>query len=181
MPSTSSYPQFLTNTPLHPSFDTDIRDTHLIYDYAAQNSETGEPEKWRYELWCFSPTRCVYAIHGGPMAGRSNYQTCTWQCIRPGELWQCNWLEETGTIVSLVYDIKERRVTTMIAFSRGHWEKSEEAKGDKRRKEDFERWRRLAEIGTQTERFVLCEQAEVVEVFRGRGSLEGVKEDAVTF
>jgi hypothetical protein len=57
-------PDFLTNTPLHQSFDEDIRDTHLIYDYDAQD-ENGNPEKWRYELWCFSDTRVVYAIHGG--------------------------------------------------------------------------------------------------------------------
>ena len=37
-------PAFQTNTPLHPSFETDIRDTHLIYDYDAANPETGEPE-----------------------------------------------------------------------------------------------------------------------------------------
>lgn len=41
-------PEFLTNTPLHPSFDRDIRDTHLIYDYDAQDAN-GKPEKWRYE------------------------------------------------------------------------------------------------------------------------------------
>ena len=35
----------------------------------------------------------MYKIHGGPMAGRANFQTCSFQCIRPGELWQCNWLE----------------------------------------------------------------------------------------
>lgn len=46
-----------------------------------------------YIRWFFSPTRIVYAIHGGPMAGRINYQTASYQCIRPGELWQCNWLE----------------------------------------------------------------------------------------
>jgi phenolic acid decarboxylase len=65
---------FQTNTPLHPSFDTDIKDTHLIYDYDAANPETGKPEKWRYEMWFFSHNRIVYAIHGGPMAGRLNYQ-----------------------------------------------------------------------------------------------------------
>lgn len=42
-------PEFLTNTPLHPSFDRDIRDTHLIYDYDAQDAN-GNPEKWRYEM-----------------------------------------------------------------------------------------------------------------------------------
>ena len=43
--------------------------------------------------WFFSEKRVVYKIHGGPMAGRVNYQTASYQCIRPGELWQCNWLE----------------------------------------------------------------------------------------
>ena len=74
------------------------------------------------------------------MAGRTNFQTCTFQCIRPGELWQCNWLEgtmphpgddqlspatdqraptETGSIISLVYDIPQKRITTLLAFSKG--------------------------------------------------------------
>lgn len=75
-----------------PQFNKDIKDVHLIYDYDAQDSN-GNPEKWRYEMWFFSSTRIVYKIHGGPMAGRTNFQTASYQCIRPGELWQCNWLE----------------------------------------------------------------------------------------
>lgn len=75
------------------------------------------------------------------MAGRTNFQACSFQCIRPGELWQCNWLEgrnpypevypssqrlmraisaETGTVVSLVYDIHKKRITTLLAFSKGN-------------------------------------------------------------
>ncbi|KAK4128282.1 hypothetical protein N657DRAFT_695364, partial [Parathielavia appendiculata] len=50
------------------------------------------------------------------MAGRMNYQRTTYQCIHPGELWQINWLEETATVVS-VYDIREKRMKTMISFS----------------------------------------------------------------
>ncbi|KAL1297879.1 hypothetical protein AAFC00_006400 [Neodothiora populina] len=130
---------FKTNTPLHPSFDKDVRDAHLIYDYDASNPETGEPEKWRYEMWFVSPERIVYAIHGGPMAGRYNYQTCQFQCVRPGEIWQCNWLEETGTICSLVWDIKEKTITTLLGFSKGHWDYPEKAHGDKRNPEDFKR------------------------------------------
>lgn len=173
-------PHFLTNTDLHPSFDKDIRDTHLIYDYNAQ-AEDGTPEKWRYEMWFFSHNRIVYAIHGGPMAGRINYQTATYQCIRPGELWQCNWLEETGTICSLVYDIKEQRITTLIAFSKGHWENAKEARGDKRKGEDFDRWRGLAKLGCQTDRFMLSEQADILENFKGKGDLVPIEEDAPTF
>ncbi|KAF2855485.1 hypothetical protein T440DRAFT_474895 [Plenodomus tracheiphilus IPT5] len=175
-------PDYLTNTSLDASFDEDIRDTHLFYEYNAQDSE-GNPEKWRYELWCFSEDRVVYAIHGGPMAGRINYQRATYQCIRPGELWQINWLEETGTIVSAVYDvdIPNLKMTTMIAFSEGHWKRAKEALGDKRNKEDLERWRKLAEVGTQTSRFMLSEQADVIEVFKGKGKLVPIKDSDPTF
>jgi phenolic acid decarboxylase len=174
-----SIPGFQTNTPLHPSFDEDIRDTHLIYDYDAEDAD-GNPEKWRYEMWFFSENRIVYAIHGGPMAGRINYQTCTYQCIRPGELWQCNWLEETGTICSLVYDITQGKISTLLGFSKGHWECPEEAHGDKRDPETFERWRGLAKMGNQADRFMLTEQATLLETFKGKGNLEPIEKDAVT-
>lgn len=154
-------------------FDTDIRDRHLIYDYAAQDAQ-GNPEKWRYEMWFYNEDRIVYAIHGGPMAGRKNFQTATYQCIRPGELWQCNWLEETGTICSLVYDIPRKRITTLLGFSKGHWEEAEAAHGDKRNAKDLERWRGLATIGKQTDRKLLSEQADILEDFRGPGDLEPI-------
>lgn len=161
------------------SFDRDMRDRHLIYDYDVPASETvsHRREKWRYELWFYNEDRIVYAIHGGPMAGRKNFQAATYQCIRPGELWQCNWLEETGTICSLVFDIPSKRITTMLGFSKGHWDKADAAHGDKRHKEDLERWRELAKIGTQTERILLEEQALIVEDFRGRGDLEPIEMD----
>ncbi|KAK0387010.1 hypothetical protein NLU13_5324 [Sarocladium strictum] len=176
----TSYPQFLSNTALDPSFDEDIRDVHLLYDYNAQAPD-GTPEKWRYEMWFFSDKRIVYAIHGGPMAGRINYQTASYQCIRPGELWQCNWLEETGTICSLVYDIPNKKITTLIGFSQGHWEHAEEAHGDKRNEDDFNRWRGLAKIGTQTDRFMLSEQADILESFKGKGDLVPIDESSPTF
>lgn len=110
------------------------------------------------------------------MAGRSNYQTATYQCIRPGEMWQCNWLEETGTICSLVYDMKNGTITTLLGFSKGHWEHAEEAHGDKRNPKDLERWRGLAKIGTQVDRKLLSEQAKVSEKFHGKGELEPIEE-----
>lgn len=156
------------------TFNTDIRNRHLIYDYAAQDS-AGNPEKWRYEMWFYNEDRIVYAIHGGPMAGRKNFQTATYQCIRPGELWQCNWLEETGTICSLVYDIPNKKITTLLGFSRGHWDRNVDAKGDKRNPEDFKRWRGLAKVGEgQTDRVLLSEQADILEDFRGKGELEEI-------
>ncbi|KAH9807334.1 phenol acid carboxylase [Teratosphaeria destructans] len=159
------------------TFDKDIKDVHLLYDYDAVNEKTGEHEKWRYEMWFFSKDRIVYAIHGGPMAGRYNYQSCIYQCIRPGELWQCNWLEETGTICSLVYDIPKGTITTLLGFSKGHWEEAEKAHGDKRNPQDFDRWRELAKMGSsQADRHMLSEQANVVEKFRGPGDLKPIDE-----
>jgi phenolic acid decarboxylase len=156
------------------TFDTDLRNRHLIYDYDAKDQQ-GNPEKWRYEIWFYNEDRIVYAIHGGPMAGRKNFQTATYQCIRPGELWQVNWLEETGTICSAVYDIPRKQVTGLLGFSKGHWEHAEvAAHGDKRNPQDFARWRELAKLGIQTERHMLSEQAHIVHDFRGPGDLEGI-------
>lgn len=161
------------------SFDADLRDRHLLYEYAVPKSQTesGRDETWRYEMWFFNEDRIVYAIHGGPMAGRRNYQAATYQCLRPGELWQVSWLEETGTLVSAVFDLPQRRVSTMLAFSRGHWECAQEAHGDKRNPDDLARWRRLAHQGCQTDRVVLVEQATVTEDFRGPGELEPIQMD----
>lgn len=36
------------------TFDQDIKDVHLIYDYDAVDEETKQHEKWRYEMWFFS-------------------------------------------------------------------------------------------------------------------------------
>ncbi|KAE8856439.1 hypothetical protein PTNB73_09704 [Pyrenophora teres f. teres] len=155
-------PDFLTNTPLDPSFQTDMLDTHLVYDYDAQDSD-GNPEKWRYELWVFSSKCIIYAVHSGPMAGR------------------INWLEETGTIVSVVYDIKVKKMTTMIAFSEGHWKRRAEALGDKRNKADRERWSTLADVGNQRSRFVLSEQGTIIKVFKGKGDLEPIDENDAVF
>ncbi|EXJ82821.1 hypothetical protein A1O3_06636 [Capronia epimyces CBS 606.96] len=170
-----------TRESIMPQFDKDLRDLHLLYDYDAQNPQTGAPEKWRYEMWFFSHDRIVYAIHGGPMAGRKNYQTATYQCIRPGELWQCNWLEETGTICSLVYDLKLNKITTLLGFSIGHWANADLAHGDKRNPQDYERWRGLAKQGTQIDRYLLSEQADILETFHGKGDLEPIEESWPTF
>jgi len=163
-------------TETNSTFTTDLANRHLIYDYDAHDCN-GNPDKWRYELWFYNADRIVYAIHGGPMAGRKNYQEATYQCIRPGELWQCNWLEETGTVCSLVFDIPNGRVTTLLGFSKGHWEGNGVVKGDKRVKKDLERWEDLASVGRQTERVLLSEQASVVEDFWGAGELEGIEMD----
>jgi phenolic acid decarboxylase len=100
--------------------------------------------------------------------------------VRPGELWQINWLEETGTIVSLVYDITNKTISGMLGFSKGHWEHAEEAHGDKRNVKDFNRWKDLAAIGKQTDRFILTEQAHILEVFKGKGGLVPINQNDPT-
>ncbi|UZJ52932.1 hypothetical protein CBS101457_002252 [Exobasidium rhododendri] len=160
------------------NFEKDIKDVHLIYYYAAKNPETGADEKWKYEMWFYNESRIVYAIHGGPMAGRLNYQQADYQCIRPGELWQCNWTEETGTICSLVYDIPNKKITTLLNFSKGHWDYAEKAHGNKRNPKDFERWRELAKIGNNTsDRYALFDQADIAEHYKGPGNLEPIEMD----
>ncbi|TLD14764.1 phenol acid carboxylase [Venturia nashicola] len=196
-------------------FNKDLNDLHLIYDYDVLVDGVHESQlslnllslvhqnllEWKYEMWFFSFNRIVYKIHGGPMAGRSNFQTATYQCIRPGEIWQCNWLgsslpslpshphpaprylsssnthtEETGTIVSLVLDIPNKKISTMLGFSKSHWENAKEAHGDKRNPEDLERWRKLARIGIQTDRHMLSEQADIHTVAKGKMDLEPIEE-----
>ncbi|EPQ30156.1 uncharacterized protein PFL1_02272 [Pseudozyma flocculosa PF-1] len=159
------------------AFERDIANRHLVYFYNAKNPQTGADEKWKYEMWFHSHDRIVYHIHGGPMAGRINYQKADYQCIRAGELWQCNWLEETGTICSLVYDIPNKKITTLLGFSKGHWEEAEQAHGDKRNPHDLARWRKLAEIGKQTDRHLLHDQADIAQDFRGSGDLEDISYD----
>lgn len=45
---------------------------------------------------------------------------------------------------------------------------------------DFERWRDLAKIGTQTDRFLLNEQADILETFKGKGDLVPITGDEET-
>ena len=54
------------------------------------------------------------------------------------------------------------------------------AHGDKRNKEDFDRWRGLAKIGNQAERHLLAERAKILEGFRGKGELVPIEPNAVT-
>ena len=97
-----------------------------------------------------------------------------------------------------MYDIPNQKITTLLAFSQGHWEHAEEAHGDKRNQKDLERWRGLAKIGKQSmyplkdklvnldadrlaaDRFMLNEQADILEVFKGKGKLVPIDADAET-
>lgn len=63
---------------------SDIVDKNLVYTY-----DDGR----KYQLWLKSPTRLVYRILAGPMKGKYNYQTCTVQEVRPGQIFQIGFLE----------------------------------------------------------------------------------------
>ncbi|CDK29997.1 unnamed protein product [Kuraishia capsulata CBS 1993] len=142
-----------------PEFDNEMKNKHFQYTYL---------NGWDYEFYVPDETRIIYKISGGPMNGRNNFQETFYQRIRKN-IWQVNWLEETGTIVSLVIDIDEKRISTLIAFSEGHWENSNLAHGYK--VQDLERWRELSKIGTQTSRYLLPEQAILNKIYDGPGDL----------
>lgn len=160
-----------TRNPVAPEFETEMLHKHFAYTY-----DNG----WTYEFYVPSEDRIIYSISGGPMAGRKNYQTTYYQRIRK-DLWQVNFLEETGTVVSIVIDVEMARISTLIAFSQGHWEKNEDSHGDKRNPEDLERWRGLSKIGIQTNRYVIAEQATLDSVSEGPGDLEPIDLKASTF
>lgn len=55
--------------------------------------------------------------------------------------------------------------TLMWDVPTGHWEEPEKAHGDKRKPEDLQRWRELAQIGTQMEKHILPEQASINKIY----------------
>ncbi|GAA5850903.1 hypothetical protein JCM9279_006236 [Rhodotorula babjevae] len=151
--------------PAPPHFNEELLDVHADYTYS---------NGWRYEYWMKSHNRIVYAIHGGPMAGRRNFQECHCQRIRKN-LWQISWLEETNTVVSMVLDIDEKRITTFMSFSHGHWARNDEAKGYKRDEGKLDKWRELSVDTPQAwERTQLPEQATIDKIYHGRGDLEDI-------
>ncbi|GAA6032840.1 hypothetical protein NBRC10512_005358 [Rhodotorula toruloides] len=149
--------------PVPAHFEEELLNKHLEYTY-----DNGE-------FWVPNHERIVYAIHGGPMSGRSNYQTAYYQRIRP-DLWQISWLEETGTVVSMALDLTAKRVTTFMSFSWGHWNRAEEAHGYKRDK--LEKWRELAvDKPEPRQRYQLPEQATIDKIYEGKGSLQDIEMD----
>jgi hypothetical protein len=53
-------------------------------------------------------------------------------------------------------------------------ENAKDAHGDKHNAMDFERWRQLAKIGIQADRYMVVKQDTIVEKFRGAGELEPI-------
>ncbi|TNY23178.1 phenolic acid decarboxylase [Rhodotorula diobovata] len=151
--------------PVPPHFEEELRNKHFEYTY-----ENG----WTYEFWVPGHRRIVYAIHGGPMSGRRNYQTTYYQRVRKN-LWQISWVEETNTIVSVVLDMDEKRITTFMSFSHGHWARNDEAKGYKRDEGKLDKWRELSLDQPETwKRTQIPEQATIDKIYEGRGSLEDI-------
>lgn len=144
---------------------------HVVYTYGGLGT---------YEAYYQSEDRVVYAIHGGPMKGRYNYQKAYYQKIND-HIYNISWVEETGTVVTTTVDFQQNKVFGYIAFSEGHWKFNEEAHGDKRNPEDIERWRKLAKIGDPSSMHVHVDEATIVKVFDGPGELKEITEDMPTF
>ncbi|KAL8290363.1 hypothetical protein RQP46_002621 [Phenoliferia psychrophenolica] len=162
----------MTTTPAPAHFDEELLDKHLEYTY---DNGLINSDLQKYEFWVKNHERIVYAIHGGPMAGRSNFQTAYYQRIREN-LWQVSWIEETGTTVTIALDLPMKRITTFMAFSYGHWNFPEKAHGYKRGQ--LEQWRELAKLGNQTtDRHPLPEQATLDKVYQGKGELQDIEMD----
>jgi hypothetical protein len=75
----------------------------------------------------------------------------------------------------------EIRLTQKTTPSSSSGEKAEEAHGDKRKPEDFDRWRGLAKIGGPKERHTIMEQATLEVIEDGRPDYMGdIEDDAET-
>ncbi|BGP28502.1 hypothetical protein JCM10296v2_000237 [Rhodotorula toruloides] len=76
----------------------------------------------------------------------------------------------------MALDLTEKRVTTFMSFSWGHWNPAEEAHGYKRDK--LEKWRELAgDRPEPKERHQLPEQATIDKIYEGKGSLQDIERD----
>ncbi|KPV78088.1 uncharacterized protein RHOBADRAFT_65856 [Rhodotorula graminis WP1] len=161
-PPTSAHDE---SSPAPPHFEEELLDKHFEYTYSSG---------WTYQFWVKNHQRIVYGISGGPMSGRNNFQTAHYQRVRPN-LWQISWLEETNTVVSMVLDIDEKRITTFMSFSHGHWARNDEAKGYKRDEGKLDKWRELSVDTPQAwERTQIPEQAHIDKIYNGRGDLEDI-------
>lgn len=173
------FSSFRSNSVCSPPHSSTVN-KHFYYTYS---------NGWVYEAWFKSHDRVVYAIHSGqdvvcPLDGRKNFQTIYPQRIRKN-LWQVSWvrprlpaltgsppfltflrseqMEETASQVTICIDIDEKRITSFIALSYGHFHQADKAKGWKR--EQMEQWKELAKIHPEPEaRVLMPEHAEIQKV-----------------
>jgi hypothetical protein len=76
------------------SFKQDIQDVHLIYDYDAHDP-SGNPEKWRYEMWFYSEVRRLFRPNSNAAA---LHHLKAFGCRRTGSFTQSTvvrWLEDS--------------------------------------------------------------------------------------
>ncbi|KAH7019618.1 Calycin-like protein [Ilyonectria destructans] len=147
----------------------DLMNTRVQYHYT-------EGIDWSYELFYRSPERLVYRVVTGPLAGRTNYVRAWYQEIIPKRMYKISWMEETGTIVSQIIDLVEKKVWTWGAFSKGHHENRDICQGKKMT--HLDQWRELAKIGIQTDRHVVCCSGIIDEILQGPGDKLPVIEDS---
>lgn len=81
--------------------------THFIYTYA---------NGWKYEWYARNAHTCDYRIHQGLVGGRwVTHQAMTLVQVGP-DLFKVDWHEPTGTCVSLLFDVAQRRLHGTIFF-----------------------------------------------------------------
>lgn len=81
--------------------------THFVYTY-----DNG----WKYEWYARNDTTCDYRIHQGLVGGRwvTNQQM---NAVRFAQgIYKVDWLEPTGTCVSLLFDLKSEIIHGTIFF-----------------------------------------------------------------
>lgn len=80
---------------------------HLIYTYA---------NGWQYELYVKNATTIDYRIHSGPVGGRRVKDQDVYLARFDHDSYTVSWTEPTGTSVSLVVAVAQRRLHAVIFF-----------------------------------------------------------------
>ncbi|KAJ3723685.1 Calycin-like protein [Lentinula raphanica] len=144
---------------------------HIIYEFEGLE---GSATPARYEAWCQSEETIVYKMHGGPYKGRSAYQRAFYQKLSDAdEIYMISWIEEVGTTVSLVVNLKEKTINGFLAFAPGHFREREIFRADKRNPETLDQWRQLAYVDNKPIHRVPYQVfARIIEVSEGAGDLQ---------
>lgn len=123
---------------------------HFIYTY-----ENG----WKYELYIKNANTIDYRIHSGMVGGRwVRDQHAHIVRIAPSVV-KISWDEPTGTVVSLAFNLAERRVHGVIFFP--HWVVENPEKTICFQNDHLEEMQRLRDNGPTYPRLVIDEFAQI--------------------
>ncbi|KAG6546475.1 hypothetical protein Mapa_012024 [Marchantia paleacea] len=129
---------------------------HLIYTY-----ENG----WVYELYVKNATTIDYRIHSGPVGGRwvKNQPVNAIQ-LSGKDRYKVNWMEPTGTAVSLVVNLETRQHHGVVFFPQ--WVHQHGIKTAMFQNDHLDQMMRLRNAGPTYPIFVVDEFAEMILVER---------------